>query len=98
MDTLWHVIYVAIVDDKPQISWSVFNTADDAYVDAAYALKRVEYPLGYFIGCKEIGGPQAIVETFLPLGGPHRFDMKRVGDKFEVFLDGNCITCVGEQV
>ena len=36
---------------KPQISWAVYNTADEAYVAAAYALKHL-IPLGYFIGGK----------------------------------------------
>ena len=51
---LWHVVYVSVRDKQPQVSWSVFNTADEAYVAAAYSLKRSEESLGYFIGCKSM--------------------------------------------
>ena len=95
---LWHVVYVSVRDKQPQVSWSVFNTADEAYVAAAYSLKRSEESLGYFIGCKSMETDLSVVETYLPLGGPHRFDMKRVGARYEIFFDDVCLTCVGEEV
>lgn len=94
----WHVVYVSLKDKQPQISWAVYNTADEAYVAAAYALKRSDEPLGYFIGWNMGVDDHGVVETYLPLGGPHRFDMKRVGKKFELFFDDECLTCVGEEV
>ena len=94
---LWHVVHVSVRDNQPQVSWSVFNTADEAYVNAAYALKRFDGVLGYFIGCKSMETNLSIVETYLPLGGPHRFDMKRVGARYEIFFDGVCLTCIGKE-
>ena len=84
----FHVVYVSVFDGIPQISWSVFNTLDEAYVGAASVLKHAQFPLGYFIGWNELDGGQAIVETFLPSGGPERFSMEYVDSRFEMFFDG----------
>ena len=86
-EPLWHVVYVSLFEGLPQVSWSVFNTADEAYVGAARALKEFSHPTGYFIGWNHLDDGQAIVETYLPSGGPERFSIQCVNGRFELFFD-----------